>query len=231
MIEGMYFMPDLRSALPIGLLIALLTGPVASTSLAVAAPSRPSSGTKESFYRCKDENGQTRYSDSVPPECRGVDIEVLDQRGTVLRVIEGTKSAAARVQREAKEGQEQAVRQASAQHDRMLLDTYLTVDDLERLRDQRMDLLEAQLRVTEQNIASLKDRQRRLQDQIKRFRPYAENPEAPPLPDHIAEDLVNTVNSRSAYEQTITRKRAEQAALKQSFQTDINRFKELKGIP
>ena len=44
-------------------------------------------------------------------------------------------------------------------------------------------------------------------------------------------DLVNTVNSRNAYEQTITRKRAEQAELERSFQADINRFKELKGIP
>ena len=48
-------------------------------SAAAAAQSRPAS--REAFFRCKDRNGQTHYGDSMPPECAGVDTEVLNDRG------------------------------------------------------------------------------------------------------------------------------------------------------
>ena len=30
---------------------------------------------------------------------------------------------------------------------------------------------------------------------VQRFRPYNDSPKAPPLPDHVSEDIVNTVNA------------------------------------
>ena len=59
----------------------------------------------------------------------------------------------------------------------MLIETYLTVEDIERLRDQRLEQLNAQYRVTEQNIANLRERQTRLEGQIARFKPYSDKPE------------------------------------------------------
>ena len=112
----------------------------------------------------------------------------------------------------------------------MLIDTYLSVEDIERLRNQRLELLEAQLNVTQQNISTMKERQSRLQQQIARFRPYSDAPNAPPLPDHLAEDMVNTVNSLQTYGATIASKQAEQEQLKAAFARDIARFKQLKGI-
>src|SRR5690606_28603010 len=116
------------------------------------------------------------------------------------------------------------------QRDRMLLETYLSVADIERLRDQRLDLLVAQYKVTEQNIENLRERQRRLESQIARFKPYSDKANAPPLPDHLAEEMVNTVNSLRTYQEMLTNNKREQADLIASFEEDIKRFKELKGI-
>jgi len=200
---------------------------LASVQLVMAAQGPAS---REAFYRCRDASGQIHYGDSKPPACEGLDTEVLSEHGMVLRVIEGVASRKAREQREASEMSARKERDARLQRDRMLIETYLTVEDIERLRDQRLDLLDSQYRVTEQNISNLRERQERLAQQIARFKPYNDKPNAPSLPDHLAEEMVTTVNSMRVYQETLEKTRAEQADIKAAFSADITRFKELKGI-
>jgi hypothetical protein len=209
------------------ILLAVLT---CVSTTAAAAQNQSRGPSREAFYRCKDASGQTHYGDSKPPPCEGYDTEVLNDNGLLLRVIEGSQTRAAREQREVAEGRVRKERDARLQHDRMLIETYLTVEDIERLRDQRLDLLDSQYRATEQSIASLRERQGRLEAQIARFKPYNDQPNAPPLPDHLAEEMVNTVNGMRVYQERLAETRAEQAGIKTSFGTDIKRFKELKGI-
>jgi hypothetical protein len=166
----------------------------------------------------------------MPVECQGRDTDVLNARGTVLRTIEGAGSRSSRLEREAAEAEEQKRKEEQYQRDKVLIETYLSVEEIERLRDQRLDLLTAQLRVAEQHIATLRERLVRLRDQTARFKPYSDKPNAPPLPDHLAEDLVGTVKSIAVDEQTIQIKRDEQATMTANFDRDIKRFKELKGI-
>ena len=188
------------------------------------------SHSREAFFRCKDRNGQTHYGDSLPPECAGLDTEVLNDRGMVLRIIEGEKTHASRLEREAVESKARKEREARELRDHTLIETYLTVEDIERLRDQRLELLVAQYRVTEQNIANLRDRQTRLESQVSRFRPYSDKPNAPPLPENLAAEIVNTVNGLRVYQESLDANSREQAQLRESFAADIKRFKELKGI-
>jgi hypothetical protein len=193
-----------------------------------AAQTRSSS--REAFFRCKDRNGQVQYGDSMPPECVGQDTEVLNDNGMTVRVIEGEATRQKRLLREADEAKTRKEKDARALRDRTLIETYLTVEDIERLRDQRLEQLSAQYRVTEQNIANLNERQTRLEGQIARFKPYSTNPNAPPLPDHLAAEMVNTVNGLRVYQESLAANRKEQADLSASFDADIKRFKELKGL-
>ena len=200
---------------------------VGTAYAATAADRQPS---REAFFRCKDRSGQTHYGDSMPPECAGLDTEVLNERGMQVRLIEGDATRAKRLEREAEEAKIRKERDTKALRDRTLIETYLTVEDIERLRGQRLEQLSAQYRVTEQNISNLRERQARLQAQIARFKPYSDNPNAPPLPDHLAAEMVNTVNGMRVYEESLASNRKEQAELNASFDADIRRFKELKGI-
>jgi Domain of unknown function (DUF4124) len=215
----------MRWTLTIAVLAAACAAPAAFAAQKTSPPA-----SREAFFRCKDARGQTHYGDSMPVACAGFDTEVLNDNGMVLRVIEGETTKAARLAREAVEAKARKEREARDLRDRTLIDTYLTVEDIERLRDQRLEQVLAQYRVTEQNITSLRERQGRLESQIARFRPYNDKPGAPPLPDHLAEEMVNTVNSLRVYEQSLARNRQEQQQLKASFDADIRRFKELKGI-
>ena len=205
----------------------VLFGTVYSAAVAAADPGARS---REAFFRCKDRSGQTHYGDSLPPECAGLDTEVLNDRGMVLRLIEGEKTRASRLEREAVEAKARKEREQRELRDHTLIETYLTVEDIERLRDQRLDMLVAQHRVTEQNIASLRERQTRLQSQVARFRPYSDKPNAPPLPENLAAEIVNTVNGLRVYQESLDANTQEQAQLREAFAQDIKRFKELKGI-
>lgn len=203
---------------------------VAATFASGAAFAAQGDNTREAYFRCKDAKGQALYGDSMPVGCYGQDTEVLNAHGSVLRVIEGDQSRRARILREVNENKETRLRQEREQRDRMLLETYLSVDDIERLRDQRIELLAAQHRATEQTIANMRERQSRLEGQVARFKPYSDKPNAPPLPDHLAEEMVNTVNSLRVYRESLEKNRDEQAEVKAAFSADIQRFKELKGI-
>lgn len=208
-----------------------LTGAVALTLLSASTAAQSNAGNRrEAFYRCKDNSGQTHYGDSMPQACTGFDTEVLNDNGMLVRMIEGDRTRAARVEREAVEGKARKEREARAQRDRMLIETYLTVADIERLRDQRLELLVSQYKVIELNIKNLRERETRLQQQIARFKPYSEQATAPPLPDHLAEDMVNIVNGTRVYAESLTQNKQEQADVKATFEADIKRFKELKGL-
>lgn len=210
--------------------LTIIVATLASVAAFAAQKQTKKAPDQEAYYRCKDAQGQQLFSDSMPPGCAGLDTEVLNSHGMVTRVIEGTQSKASRLTREATEGKERKLKAERDLRDRMLLETYLSVEDIERLRDQRLEMLVAQNRGTEQTIANMRERQSRLELQVARYKPYNEKPNALPLPDHLAEEMVNTVNSLRVYQESQEKNLAEQADVKSSFSADIKRFKELKGI-
>jgi hypothetical protein len=205
----------------------------AALLLALPFPALPASKSKGKaaiaageVYRCRDERGQYVYGQSIPSVCMNQDVEVVDKTGRVVRVVEGPISMQ---EIEAQKAAAVAAK-AAAQRDRTLLATYLSVADIERLRDQRLGLLEQQSLVTEQYIANLRERAARLATDVQKYRPYSDRPKAVPLPDHLAEEMVNTVNSLQVYEEELTKNTAERDRLRAEFEADIKRFRELKGI-
>ena len=205
------------------------TTSVAAAVLLIAAPLVAHSAapdSREQAYRCRDAKGQAHYGQSIPEVCMDLDIEVLDGAGRVIRTIPGRRSLDQVAAQQAAE----VAAKTSAQRDRTLLATYLSVADIERLRDQRLELLEQQSRVTEQYIANLRERESRLAGDAQRFRPYSDRDGAAPLPDYLAEEMVNTVNGRQVYEQELAKNTDERNRLRTEFDADIARFKELKGV-
>jgi len=206
---------------------SLVAAAIAVTSFAAVAASRPAppANSGEMFFRCKNAKGQSIVGQSIPADCMEADVDVLDKTGRVVRTIPGRRSMA---QIEQQKSDADAVK-AAAQRDRTLLATYVSVADIERLRDSRLEQLEQQALVTRQYITNLRAREARLMEDVQRYRPYAPKPDAPPLPDTVAEELVNTVNGLRVYEQELAKNTTEQEQLRTEFDGDIARFKELKA--
>jgi hypothetical protein len=208
-----------------------------ATLLVVAALALPSIGSAQSrdatrLYRWTDRNGVVHYGDKIPPEYANLDRNVLNDQGVRVGFEEGEITEAERAAYAARQAAADAERQARAdiaRRDRMLLATYLTITDIEDLRDRRLELLESQIKVTELYLGNLRKRLLGLLEEASRFKPYTANADAPQIPENLALDISSTTSSISLYEQTLARTRTDQQALRSSFNNDIARFRELKG--
>jgi hypothetical protein len=196
---------------------------IALTALSAAADA-------QQIRRWVDDNGVVHYSEVVPPEYADRDRDVLNRQGIAVGFEEGvvTEEERAELARLAAEEEARRLeREAIATRDRMLLDTYLSVEDIEDLRDRRLELMESQIKVTEQYLGNLRKRLGDLQREAERF---AESAAAGTgLPPELALDISRTTASISLYEENLNRTRAEQDQLHAAFSADITRFIELKG--
>jgi hypothetical protein len=147
-----------------------------------------------------------------------------------VRRIDSAEVLATRARQQEQADADKRSAEAAAQRDRTLLATYLSVADIERLRDNRLEILVQQSAVTREYITNLRERETRLIADVQRFRPYSAKPNAPAVPDHLAEEMVNTVNGLQVYQEELAKNTTEQTRLRTEFDADIARFKELKGI-
>jgi hypothetical protein len=177
-------------------------------------------------YQWVDEHGETHYGDRIPPEYASQEHRVINSHGIELEHTDAQKSA----QQLAEEDQKKLDAAQRAERDHNLLNTYVSVQEIERLRDQRLTLLTDQIKVTNQFLEILNGKMNKLRIVSTRFKPYSLNPNAPPMTDQMAEDLVRVDSDIHTQEENLREKRSEEAIMSKQFESDIARFKELKGI-
>lgn len=185
-------------------------------------------------YRWVDDQGVVHFGDSVPPEYAVHDRAVLNEFGVAVDREEGALTAQERADKLAAQQAADAIKQrheAARARDETLLDTYLTVQEIESLRDRRAEMLDGQIHYTTLYLDALRDKLERLQADAARFRPYSSDPKAPPIHENLAKELSDTLDSIIRYEKTLTAARSRKVQLVAKFDDDIDRFKELKGSP
>lgn len=192
--------------------------------LPVLAATPSSSGRK--LYKWVDEQGVTHYGDNIPPEYATQEQHVINSQGVETEHIDAQKSP----EQMAAEEQKRNDAAQSASRDKNLLNTYGAVVEIERLRDQRLALLSDQVKVTGQFLEVLNGRLKKLRVASMRFKPYSSEAKAPPMTDQVAEDLVRLGTDIRTQEENLRQKRAEAATTSKQFESDIARFKQLKGI-
>jgi hypothetical protein len=178
------------------------------------------------LYKWVDEQGVTHYGDHIPPEYAAQERHVMNSQGIEISRLEAQKTPEAL----AAEEQKKIEAEQSKNRDRNLLNTYASVQEIERLRDQRVTLLTDQIKVTSQFLEVLNGKLKKLRVSSMRFKPYSSDANASAMPDQIAEDLVRVGNDIRTQEQNLREKRSEETIMSKQFGSDIERFKELKGI-
>ncbi len=178
------------------------------------------------LYKWVDDQGVTHYGDRIPPEYAAQEQHIINSQGIEISHLDAQKTA----DQLAAEEQKRKDEQDRESRDRNLLNTYVSVQEIERLRDQRLTLLSDQIKVTNQFLDALNGRMKKLRVSSMHFKPYNTDEKAPPMPDQIAEDLVRLANDIHTQEQNLSQKRGEETTMKQQFESDIDRFKQLKHI-
>ena len=79
-------------------------------------------------------------------------------------------------------------------------------------------------------LDNLRNKLLKLEKEAQRFSPYSTDPNARPIDEKLARELSDTLDSIMLYEQNLARSRREQQQLMAKFESDINRFKELRSL-
>lgn len=193
----------------------------------------PAVAAAEEFYRWVDENGTVHYGDSVPPKYAKTDRDIVNDQGVKVKTLPREKSAEELEQEQRQTALEQQERERIAEEERrdeVLLSTYLSVQEIEALRNRRKELLDGRIRVTEIYLATLREKLTKLQKDASRFQPYNTDPDARPIHENLARELSNTLNSIIVYEKTLAETHHQQMQVVAKFDADIDRFRKLQGL-
>ena len=180
-------------------------------------------------YKWVDEHGVTHYGDSIPAKYAELPKEVLNDHGVTVDELEGKKTEE-QLAAERAEQERLAAIEIQRRADQALLATYLSVDEIVMHRDRRVELFQAQARVTELYLRNLERRLHKLRTEAANFQPYSEDPNAPMIAEDLADDLRDTKNVIARHERNLEKFQQDEQQIIARFDGDISRFKTLKGI-
>jgi hypothetical protein len=182
-------------------------------------------------YRWQDDAGNVHYGDRVPAEFAANGHAVLNEYGVEIETVTGKMTAeelaAMRAEAEA-QAQARAAAAESRLRDKVLLSTYLSVEEIEALRDSRIELLDGQIRLTQRYLDNLRAKIVKLEKEAQQYSPYSAEPGAKPIDENLARELSDTLNSILLYEKNMSKSLEEQRQIKKKFASDIRRFNELQ---
>ena len=202
---------------------------IVATASILLLPLASAAAEQQKLYRWVDSNGVIHYGDYVPAEYADLEKQVLNEHGITVGVLHGRKTA-----EEIAEDNRMAElkRQAQLQRraDEALLATYLTVDEIVMHRDRRVELFQAQSRVTELYLRNMMHRMTGLREEAFKYQPYSSNPDAEMIDPDLAEDILVTKATIKRHEENLARFQEDEQNIVTRFDGDINRFKSLRGL-
>lgn len=178
------------------------------------------------LFKWVDENGKVHYGDKVPPQYAKEERKVLNEQGVEVDTLEAAKTPEqiAEEKRLAEQRRIEEKRKAEQlAHDRMLLATFTTEDDMILTRDGKIAAIDSIIRVTRGRIENI-------EESLNGYTRQAANLEraGKPIPETLHEQIRGARAQIQRYMDYIASKRKEQEDIRQQFEADIRRFRELK---
>jgi predicted nucleic acid-binding Zn-ribbon protein len=175
------------------------------------------------LYKWRDQNGIVHYGDAVPPRYARNNREVINNQGITLESLPGRET---RAERQATARRKAALESLSARQrrDRVLLDTYTSVDDLERVRNNRLDALQSQIHLASSNVQHLERQVASLETQVNSLKTAGK-----PVPTNLTKALQAARSNLLQNRRFLQNRYHERIAIRSTFAKDIARFKALKA--
>jgi len=196
-------------------------------ALLAAGPALAADAKGARIKKCQDAQGRWHYGDEAADACAQSKVIELDTRGIKRNVIDAPLTEAELKARAAGlEEAEKAKKLAEQQkrRDDQLLATYAVEDDLILSRDRKLADIDTQIKSSESTLASL-------QKSLDRIRAQAADEQRGGKP--VSEQTAKTIAANEAqvakHRTHIDELKKEQEQTRAQFQTDIERFRQLKG--
>lgn len=176
-----------------------------------------------------DKDGILHYGDTVPAKYAELEKQIINDAGVTVAVLRG-KRTPEEIAKELRLAQLAKDIEKQRRDDSALLATYQTIDEIVMHRERRIELFQAQARVTELYLRNVKRRLESLLDVGSGFRPYSTDPNAQMIDPALVEDITDTRSTIDRHEANLDRFHRDEQGILDRFDGDIARFKRLKGI-
>jgi hypothetical protein len=181
------------------------------------------------LYRWVDSEGVIHYGDTIPAEYSDLERQVVNDHGITVDVMHAKKTEE-EIAEDLRQEELRQARELQRRQDHALLATYLSVDEILLHRDRRVELFQAQSRVTELYLSNLKRRLQKLQLAASKYRPYSQDPDAEMIDPDLVGDITTTKDTIERHEGNLRRFQQDEQNIVARFDGDIDRFKKLKGL-
>lgn len=178
------------------------------------------------FYRWTDDDGTIHYSDSLPPNESQREQDLLNKYGRTTKTISAPKTVG-QIEEEAKqakiEEQKRKKQEEAERKDRVLLAMFLTVEDIELVRDERIATVESAIKLTVFRKKKFINKLQRLNSSEQRFKAIGKE-----LPPAIIKSRIHYQEQLLNVNRILAIKEKEKLVIKKRFAGDIVRYLELK---
>lgn len=180
------------------------------------------------LYKWVDENGEIRYSDRMPANQAKLEHQTLNSQGMVVNTkkaakteeeIQALKNAEKVLQ--AKLEIEKIEKEAQGKLDRVLLLTFSSEEELNRVKDDRIEVLDAVIRLIYKSIATTQDRLLRLEEDAERL--YTSKGRE--VPGGLAQNIEESARKIDNREKQLQLKLEEKYKIQGQFEIDVARFR------
>jgi hypothetical protein len=178
--------------------------------------------------KCKDEAGRWHYGDSAAAACAKTRVIEMTGSGQTKKIIDAPPSAGELDDfRRKKEEEEAAKKRAEEQkqHDQTLLSTYAHEEDIVYARDRQVSELENSIASGEQTLKSLQAVLGRMRSQAQE-----EQAQAGKVSEETEKNLKHSEDQVARHRENQERKKKEQQAIRERYDRDLARYRELKGL-
>ena len=183
----------------------------------------------QKLYRWVDSEGIVHYGDSIPAEFTNLERQIINNHGITVGVMRA-KRTAEDIAEDKRQEDLRLARNLQRRQDMALLATYLSVDEIILHRDRRIELFQAQSRVTELYLSNLKRRLDNLQEEASIYRPYSADPDAEMIDPDLAGDISTTKDTIDRHQANLERFHQDEQNIVARFDGDVDRFRKLKGL-
>lgn len=179
-------------------------------------------------FKCwRNSQGVKECGTYVPPEYSQKKVETRSGSGRVVEVENRakTKEEIAREKELDKQKKEQERLAAEqAKKDQVLLKTFTSTNDINMLRDSKINVIEGRIGITNANNKALAKQLEKLRQNAANIERRGKQP-----PEALVADIKEMERRIKNNEQLIVKKRAEQDAIKKEYAGYMERYVELKG--
>jgi hypothetical protein len=198
-----------------------------AAALALAALEATAQARTESLtYRCVGKDGKKYYGQTMPQQCLGMPVELLNTRGRVVKRIDAQADAEARAAKEAEErkkAEAAAATREERRRNRALFATYSTEADIDAARLRALEENRKAVKDVEAHIAEIK----KLQGKNAKEMEFYTGKNKPPA--RLLQDIQNAEVDLKAQEGLLEAKKKEVDTINAKYDEDKRRFVELTG--